>query len=468
MLRILSTALVIILCVLAVTPPSHAGKKTWSHQEYFESYEGTTTCLECHRDEAESFFHTRHYQWRGDSSEIDNADGEQMGKMTATNDFCTNPAPNWIGAVKNSDGQTLARGCSACHAGLGKMPEPELSEEQLENIDCLICHASGYRRDVYQNEAGEWEIKPILWKNQRGLDSVSKRISLPTRGMCLRCHSGAGGGPNFKRGDIEYEMAECDADFDVHMAIEGNDLQCIDCHAGDDHRIPGRGADLAGPDPEATDLSCSTCHDGPVHEVAILDHHTERVACTSCHIPTFAKANPTDMRRDWSTPQFHEEGNRFSATITFGSDVVPVYAWFNGRSELQKMGEEIKVGDDGKLSLAHPLGNRKDKQARIHPFKLHEGKLPVMRDKRWILPIAVEEFFADGELDHAVREAAEFAYGVHDFEYDWVETTRYMSINHEVVPAERALDCLECHREGGRMDWDALGYKKDPMLDHID
>ena len=43
-----------------------------------------------------------------------------------------------------------------------------------------------------------------------------------------------------------------------------------------------------------------------------------------------------------------------------------------------------------------------------------------------------------------------------------------MAINHEVVPAGKALECLDCHREGGRMDWKALGYKRDPMLDAID
>ena len=53
-------------------------------------------------------------------------------------------------------------------------------------------------------------------------------------------------------------------------------------------------------------------------------------------------------------------------------------------------------------------------------------------------------------------------------EIEWVETTRYMGIYHEVVPASSALECLDCHREGGRMDWQALGYKKDPMLRAID
>ena len=94
-------------------------------------------------------------------------------------------------------------------------------------------------------------------------------------------------------------------------------------------------------------------------------------------------------------------------------------------------------------AIARPLGDRDDPDARIFPFKLHEGRLPVVKDTRWILPIAVEEFFVDGELEKAIREGAESAYGLHDAEWDWVDTRRWMSINHEVMPVDRALGCLE-------------------------
>jgi hypothetical protein len=46
-----------------------------------------------------------------------------------------------------------------------------------------------------------------------------------------------------------------------------------------------------------------------------------------------------------------------------------------------------------------------------------------------------------------------------------VDTVRYMSINHEVRPAEHALGCLDCHGPDGRLDWPALGYADDPMAD---
>jgi len=38
-----------------------------------------------------------------------------------------------------------------------------------------------------------------------------------------------------------------------------------------------------------------------------------------------------------------------------------------------------------------------------------------------------------------------------------------MGIFHEIPPASSALQCLDCHRPGGRMDWKALGYDSDPL-----
>jgi len=463
---VMTMSLVIVALAAGISP---AAKRTYSHQDdYFENYEGTATCLECHEDAAESFFHSQHYQWQGQSPNIVNADGEMLGKMNTMNDFCTNPAASWIGNATNADGKVIAQGCSKCHAGLGLLPSREMSRAQLENIDCLICHAAGYRRDLYQDEDGNWDWRPILWKNQKGLDAISKRITLPERTMCLRCHSGAGGGPNFKRGDIEYALGECDSEFDVHMAADGNNMQCIDCHAGEDHRVRGRGADLSGTDSPHNPLACTSCHDEQPHGVLVLDKHTARVNCTVCHIPVFAKSDPTDMRRDWSTPVYHEIANKYSATITFGEDVVPVYAWFNGNTRLMKMGDPVHFNDDGTVTVMAPQGSRKDKKAKINAFKLHEGVLPLMSDTQWLIPLAVDEFFIDGDLDKAVRDGAEAAYGVEDPKYEWVQTKRYMGIFHEVQPAANALECLDCHREGGRMDWSALGYKKDPLLDAID
>ena len=49
-------------------------------------------------------------------------------------------------------------------------------------------------------------------------------------------------------------------------------------------------------------------------------------------------------------------------------------------------------------------------------------------------------------------------------DYGFAETTMYWPQTHMVAPKERALQCQSCHAEGGRMDWAALGYDGDPIL----
>jgi hypothetical protein len=457
-----------LLALLVAGPAladSLAAKTPYSHKDAFEHYEGTKTCLACHEREATTFFHSQHYQWKAPAPGIVDSKGRQLGKINTINDFCTSPMANWIGIVKNGRGDSLSQGCSKCHAGLGRLPEEKISRTQLENIDCLICHAGGYQRDLYGSEKEGWQWKPILWKNPEGLDSVSKRITLPKKTHCLRCHAGSGGGPNYKRGDLEYTLAEAPRDFDVHLSKEGADLSCIDCHAGGDHRVVGRGADLSGTDSPAETLRCGSgkCHPAAPHGIEVLDRHAKRVDCTVCHIPDFARVDATDMVRDWSKGQWHEDKQRWTATITLEKNVRPVLAWWNGKSRATLLGEAPVRLADGRIGMMLPEGSRSDPSAKIHAFKLHKGKMPVLDGKGWIVPIVVEEFFADGKIDDGVRKAALGTYKIRDAKFSWVDTVRYMGIFHEVKPAKAALACLDCHGEKGRVDWKGLGYDRDPM-----
>ena len=444
---------------------SSAQEKEYTHQNYFENYEGTQTCLQCHQEAAENFFHSQHYQWRGNAPGIVNARGRKLGKMNTFNDFCTSPTGNWIGEVKNKRGEVISRGCSICHAGLGKLPAEKMDQEQLENIDCLVCHASGYRRDVYQNDKGEWGIRPVLWKNREGLDSVSKRISQPTRVMCLRCHSASGGGPNYKRGDLEYKLADAERDYDVHMGTDGKNMQCVSCHAGEKHRVRGRGTDLSGTDSPGHSLSCSTseCHGGSPHQAKVLNRHTSRVNCTVCHIPSFAREEPTDMFRDWSQSVYNEEADKYYAKIALEKDVKPVLAWYNGKTWAQLPGEPARKLADGSVGIMVPQGSRRDPNAKLFAFKLHRAKMPLLAERNWLIPIMVEHFFSSGALEESIHLAAKAVYGVENAKYSWVETKRYMGIFHGVQPAKKALACLDCHGPAGRMDWKGLGYAGDPL-----
>ncbi|MEP5763768.1 MAG: hypothetical protein ABJ308_04210 [Halieaceae bacterium] len=457
----------LILLALAWGAGAHDPTAPNRHSDRYEHYEGTQTCLECHEQEALTFFDSQHYQWRGGTPNLVNTgETEMLGKLGMINDFCTSPGGDqWIGKVFNEEGKVLAKGCSRCHTGLGLLPASEPSREQLENMDCLICHASGYRRDLYATDEGAWEWRPILWQNQEGMDSVSKRISLPDRSMCLRCHSSSGGGPNFKRGDIEYILKDPDRDHDVHMDSEGPDMWCIDCHADDTHthKVIGRGVDMAATDRPEKRLECGTgCHAGLTHANADIDKHSARVACNTCHIPVFARDEPTDMRRDWSVVAFDEKKGKYQYDQDLEYDVEPVYAWYNGSSWAQVPGRPIRQNAKGEITMVLPQGDREDASAKIFPFKLHRGRLPVLLEQRWVAPVATEELYHHGDPERAVRDATRQVYGIENAEFEWMDTIRYMGINHAVPPATESLHCADCHSAGGRMDWEALGYSGDP------
>lgn len=458
LVAVAATALLSAAGPLAADTPTHA--------RHFSTYEGTKTCLQCHEEQAREIFNSQHYQWEGSADSLVNDPGRPLGKMSMINDFCTNPVASWIGQVKNKEGAVVATGCSKCHAGRGLLPSRTESREQLENIDCLICHANGYRRDVYMNdvdEKGQWEWKSIIWKNQEGLDSVAKRISTPTRSMCLRCHNASGGGANIKRGDMDYKLADADFDFDVHMGTDGMDMSCTACHAAGGHHVVGRGSDLASNDSPGERIGCSgACHTQEPHESDRLNMHAEVIECSTCHIPTFARDEPTEMVRDWSKVVYNEEKAKYAPTQVLEQNVTPVYAWYNGTSWMQLPGEPVELSDDGAIRSAVPVGSRDDPGAKITPFKLHKGVMPVSNDNNWLLPIAVEDCFGSGDVNEAVKEATEKLYGIKDVDYRWLPTVRYMMISHGVQPMDNALGCNDCHGKNGRLDWKALGYDGDP------
>jgi hypothetical protein len=110
-----------------------------------------------------------------------------------------------------------------------------------------------------------------------------------------------------------------------------------------------------------------------------------------------------------------------------------------------------------------PQGSRRDPRAKLFAFKLHRACLPLLAERNWMIPITVEQFFEDGKIDPAVRQAAKTIYGIEGARFTWTDTTRYMGVFHGVRPAGQALGCLDCHATPSRLDWKALGYAGDPI-----
>lgn len=431
-----------------------------SHFGKVSSFEGTSTCLQCHMTEAAEVHSSVHYQWKGDTRDVLNAPEPSMGKIGGINDFCIYPDINWLGKLTNVHGESVDGGCAKCHAGLGAKPLAEASPAEFENIDCLICHSSDYKRTVEIFPEGG-RFVPDTAKMNVSILEAAQNITLPSKQTCLNCHAYAGGGDNYKRGDVEAKHANPSFALDVHMAsteVGGAGMTCTDCHITENHRIAGRGSDLR-PNESDIRVSCVNCHSPAPHSESNLDRHTKRVDCSVCHIPAFARSTPTDMDRHWESPgELHIERGLYEPARDMRSNVVPEYRFFNGKSRFYNFGEPaVPDPETGWILMSGPAGDVTDSASKIHAFKLHKATQPMDLTTDRLLPLKIGIFFSTGDVQAAIEAGAEsvgWGYNGHR----WADTERYMGIFHEVAPKEQALECSDCHENGNRMDFAALGY----------
>ncbi|MEJ2492690.1 MAG: MopE-related protein [Desulfuromonadales bacterium] len=246
------------------------------------TYSGPGMCVDCHSTEARDMFASTHYQWQGDPIYMTGGPAKQGKIAGAVNTYCGNITGNW-------------NGCSGCHVGRGLLPAEVSSQEQLANIDCLVCHQKEYKRVKVDGLMVPDEANMTI-----SMDQAVQTVHLPERANCLGCHAKAGGGDAVKRGDLALATINtADRDYDVHMATTGANLTCQSCHAVQNHRFPGKGSDLRPTDLDVP-VECANCHGSRPHDNTRLNQHTATVACQTCHIPTYAK-NASDTAADEST-----------------------------------------------------------------------------------------------------------------------------------------------------------------------
>ncbi|MCG7947470.1 MAG: PKD domain-containing protein, partial [Candidatus Thiodiazotropha taylori] len=215
-------------------------------------YEGPSTCISCHEDEAVAMHGSVHYQQSGYTLNLTNdmtpfsssglpRAGERGDGAIGINTYC--------GSHLNSPRFT----CAGCHVGNGRFPNSELPlddterQAELSNIDCLMCHQDTYKRfpsgdfepleivemgadgkpdpnlppivrtgsqgiPVVDSETLDFEFEPAdanstlvdLGGSPMMQDRVSaaQSVHATTRKSCLNCHAKAGGGDGTKRGDL--------------------------------------------------------------------------------------------------------------------------------------------------------------------------------------------------------------------------------------------------------------------------
>lgn len=465
--KVSASAQVTIVDVDAVSIPAPSSGGG-SHSGRFSKFEGTKTCLQCHSAQGNEMFQSVHYQWKGATTDLVDPAAAMEGKLGGINDFCIFPDINWIGKLTAVDGTKVDGGCARCHAGLGEKPSPTVSQAQLQNIDCLICHSPSYKRKV-DLVGGVYRFVPDETAMGTTALAAATDIRLPTKDQCLNCHTKSGGGNNFKRGDLEEFHRNPTKDFDVHMASKGaggKGLDCLSCHKSTvGHRVAGRGSDLKGRD-AMDELSCNSCHSATPHSSGNINKHTARVNCTVCHIPTFAKVAPTDMERDWSlAPEVDPAKKLHDPHMVKQTNVVPEYKFWDGTSKFYNFGAQAVTGSSGRVMMSTPMGDITTPGAKIHAFKHHLGTQPMDPATERLLPLKIGLFFETGQLDAAVSQGVAAMGWSLPKGYTFVDTERYMGIFHEVAPKDKALQCASCHTTTNpRLNFKELGYvAKEPL-----
>ncbi len=430
--------------------------------------EVTRKCIECHEKETKDFMKTVHWTWSSEQG----ANGKkiELGKKNALNNFCIGLPSNWPR-------------CTSCHAGYG-WKDASFDFSKAENVDCLSCHdttgtykkfptAAGH--PVYAGETKEFP-KGKPWPPV-DLVKVAQSVGAPNRATCGSCHFYGGGGDHVKHGDLDSSLTHPTPGIDVHMGGPKK-MVCQDCHKSKDHTLMGRAVSVSlGSGPRA--MGCTDCHKPSAHKNAALNRHADRVACQTCHIPTFAKDRPTKVWWDWSTAgkdvkpedvpkdRYGEKTyDKMKGDFKWGKDVVPTYYWYNGSVDRYLAGDKIDASKVVRLSAAK--GDRKDRNARIFPFKLMRGKQAYDIGNGTIAfvnvfgPPGSDAYWAKYDWNAAVAGGMKAAGQPYSGKFGFVETSMVWPVNHMVAPKDKALQCADCHGEKGRMDWKALGYKGDP------
>jgi len=423
---------------------AHLDHTAFFAQPFATGQDVTRACLECHETAAREVMATAHFQWLGGEVKVPpTGRATRIGKKNLINNFCLGIQGNWAS-------------CTRCHAGYGWQDE-HFDFTDPANVDCLVCHD---RSGLYQkSEAG----LPAAGVDLR---AAAQSVGFPGRENCGGCHHYGGGGLAVKHGDLDTSLDNPAETDDVHMGRL--DLLCIDCHGGHGHDIRGKAYSVSVD--HRGGIACTDCHAARPHDEARLDAHTARVACQTCHIPTFANRIPTKMIWDWSQagddsrPDDVHHYLKIKGEFVYEQGVKPEYHWFNLSMDRYLVGDSISAA--GITDINRPRGDRLDPRAQIWPFKVHLAKQPYDAVTRRILPPVTA---GEGGYWHDFDWSQAMALGAHNVgleysgEYGFVETRMFWPLSHMVAPKEGALQCRDCHGAGGRLDWRALGYAADPM-----
>lgn len=469
------------IALLIGTHQAHAS--TADHSEFEElnrpftnGPEVTKACIACHNKAAGEVQHSIHGTWEFGHTKT----GQKLGKRTVINAFCGNVVSN-------------EPRCTSCHASYDwkDMNQEPPSATDDSKVDCLVCHDTTGTYSKWPTGAGH-PIYEAVTKNGKthtppDLTEVAQNVGMPGRENCGSCHFYGGGGDNVKHGDLSSALVEPTADVDIHMNKDGLDFSCSTCHVAKDHNWAGSHYDMMATDTEGTgkpgerrqSASCESCHGLEPHSKTTvaglkLNHHVERVACETCHIPEYAKGGvATKTFWDWSQVDItgkkgegiedyvqgdgkHRHGYlKHKGVFKYGENVQPHYAWFNGEVEYTNTDHKIDPSKTVEVNMIH--GSVDDPDSRIWPFKRMQGRQAYDTVHNKLVytnvwgPETDTALWTNFDWQKSITAAMEKAGKPYSGEFDFVDTYMYWPTTHMVASSDKAVECQECHAEEGRL-----------------
>jgi octaheme c-type cytochrome (tetrathionate reductase family) len=427
--------------------------------------EVTEACLSCHNEAAKQVMDTIHWTWLDPEAEKELG----LGKGGyIVNNFCIN--------IQSNEPR-----CTSCHVGYG-WKNKNFDFTAQNKVDCLVCHEQTGTYIKYPKGAG-YPPKPPGQKFKGkflpapNYPKVAQSVARPTRKNCGTCHFYGGGGDGVKHGDLDSSLMKPRKSLDVHMGENSQDFECVRCHTTVRHDIAGRIymtpayterksllEDDLGPK-----IQCEACHSAAPHKSGEkMNDHTDMVACQSCHIPEFARVNPTKMWWDWSKAGKMKDGKPYKVKGPFGKqtyntkkgefvwakNVVPEYHWWNGT--MVHIMATTKVDPSKEVKLSWPAGRRDDPRSRIMPFKVHRGKTPYDKiNNTMVIPHLFGKdkaaYWKSYDWEQAIAYAMEYTGLPFSGDYGFTATAYAYPTTHMVAPKDDSLACEACHSKQSRL-----------------
>lgn len=438
------------------------------HPYLFLDYEDADSCMTCHWSpmgqtkavDLDEIMQSVHWTWE----KTDSFTGEPTGKVNVINNYCV--------AVPSNEPR-----CTSCHIGVG-WKDDTFDFTDSSQIDCLICHDGTGTYKKIPTGAGA----PVA---DLDYQAIFRSLQKPDRNNCGVCHFYGGGGDAVKHGDLDSTMANPSRDLDVHMgSVEsgGLNFDCTTCHVPEagTHTIVGTRYSKSHND-AATCIACHSAMTGPgnaIHQGAfMIDEHLDKVACQTCHIPTFARGGKkTKTYWDWSTAgQFTESGakiatedyNTMKGSFEWHADVTPDYAWSNGKVRYVDLDDTFS-GDE-RVTINQLQGSQFDDAALIFPVKRFVAIQPFDATFGNLLipnlfpnpsPTAdADAYWVSYDWNRAVESGMASVGREFSGNLGFLESEMLWILNHMVAPKEQSLQCFDCHSSYGQFKFEDLGYR---------